>query len=55
MVPWPWPLAIVALSGLDRFTRKVSSFSLRESPTTTTVIPWPKSPGTKVSVPLVAT
>ena len=51
MVPNPWLMAIVALVGLLRFTKKVSSLSASVSPLTRTVTVLLVSPGLKVSVP----
>ena len=50
IVPRPWLSAIVALAGLERLMKKVSSASSVVSPLTCTVIVPVVSPGLKVSV-----
>ncbi len=55
MVPTPCASAIVALAGLLRLMKNVSSSSMVSSPLTVTAIGWLTTPGAKVSVPLVAT
>src|SRR2546427_207858 len=55
MVPVPTGLAIVALVGLDRLTKKVSLGSNFVSPLTVTVTGWLVTPGANVTIPLAAT
>ena len=54
IIPLPCPSSIVALVGLDKFTKKVSSASLSASPLTFTVTDLEVSPGSKVKVPEAA-
>ena len=54
IVPTPWPWTMVALLGLLRFTRNVSSGSLIVSPFTATVMVCWTVPGTKFNVPEAA-
>src|SRR5262245_9781100 len=54
MVPGPGLSASVALLGVPRLTKKVSSASLTVSPVTLTVMVLEVSPGAKDSVPLAA-
>src|SRR6185436_18147519 len=55
IVATPWPSAIVALVGLDRFTVKVSFGSTAVSPLTTTLTVSDPTDGANVRVPLFPT
>ena len=52
MVPSPWPSVIVALTGLLRFTKKLSVDSFTRSSVVRTVIVCVVVPAGKFSVPL---
>ncbi len=54
IVPTPWPSAIVAPTGADRFTRNVSVGSTAASPTTETAIDLLVWPGLNVRLPVSA-
>ena len=54
IVPTPWAVAMVALTGLVRLTLNVSLFSSSRSPSTLTVMVRVVAPGAKLSVPEAA-
>ena len=53
IVPWPRSSRITTFTAFDRFTKNVSFGSSVVSPLTSTAIVFVRSPGLKVTVPLL--